>query len=374
MSMTLSYAHFAESALLVTNFESSRKVPLDRGYVCSETAEMDLAVHPTRVAIEATSACQLRCPSCPTATGETKPVLGLGFLHVNDFDHFLRDNPTVRNVELSNYGEAFLHPNLPAIFESAHNRGVRLSIANGANLNNIHEGVLEALVKYRVSTLSVSIDGASQETYSKYRVGGDYETVIAHIRQINAYKRQFDADFPKLQWQFIVFGHNEHEIPVARKLATELGMFFTLKLAWGEFSPIQNANYVKAELGAGFASRAEYEQQSGEEYLSDICAQLWDMPRINWDGKLLGCCRNFWGEFGPNVFTDGFVAAINSQRMRHSRAMLEGKSPASDDSPCTSCSVYIKRRENNRWLKRPQPRRTLPPGVHAMTFPARRTI
>src|SRR4051812_40693657 len=107
---------------------------------------MDI-IHPTRVAIEATSACQLRCPSCPTASGETKPLLGRGFLDPADFEKFLSDNPNVRDVELSNYGEVFLHPNLPAIFEIAAKRSVALGIVNGANLNNVKEGALEALIK-----------------------------------------------------------------------------------------------------------------------------------------------------------------------------------------------------------------------------------
>jgi MoaA/NifB/PqqE/SkfB family radical SAM enzyme len=315
---------------------------------------MEMTVNPTCVAIEATSVCQLRCPSCPTASGHTNQLLGRGFLDPVAFDNFLGDNPQVREVELSNYGEVFLHPGLAQILEIAANRKVRLTVVNGANLNTVRKGVLEALVKYQVAVLSISIDGASPQTYSKYRVGGDYEAVLANIRRINELKRNFNSRFPLLRWQFIVFGHNEHEIPLARKLAGEMGMSFALKLPWGNFSPIRNRNGVLTELGTGFASRAEYEEQHGQEYLSDICHQLWDWPHINWDGKLLGCCRNFWGEFGPNVFEQGFTAAMRSPLLQQSRAMLEGKAPAQDQSPCATCSVYIKRRAANRWIQRPE--------------------
>ncbi|MFL6515023.1 MAG: radical SAM protein [Chthoniobacterales bacterium] len=311
-----------------------------------------MVANPTRVAIEATSVCQLRCPSCPTASGDTKRVLGRGFLDPAEFDKFLSENPPVREVELSNYGEAFLHPRLAQIFEIAANRKVSLTIVNGANLNTVRDGVLEALVKFRVALLSVSIDGASSETYGKYRVGGNYEAVLANIRRINELKKEYNSRFPLLRWQFIVFGHNEHEIPLARKLAADLRMNFALKLPWGNFSPIRNRNQVLAQLGTDFASRAEYEEKNGEEYLSDICHQLWDWPHINWDGKLLGCCRNFWGEFGPNVFKEGLSAAMNSDLIRRSRSMLEGHAPADDESPCATCSVYITRRTNKRWLGR----------------------
>src|SRR4051812_12569373 len=120
---------------------------------------METQLNPTRVAIEATSFCQLRCPSCPTASGDTNRLLGRGFLDPAEFDRFLSNNPDVREVELSNYGEAFLHPNLAKIFELAAKRDVALTIINGANLNVAREGVLDALVKFRVRLLSVSIDG-----------------------------------------------------------------------------------------------------------------------------------------------------------------------------------------------------------------------
>jgi MoaA/NifB/PqqE/SkfB family radical SAM enzyme len=313
---------------------------------------MDTTVNPTRVAVEVTSACQLRCPSCPTASGLTQPVLGRGFLDPAEFDKFLAANPTIREVELSNYGEVFLHPNLAEIFEIGTRRNVSLSILNGANLNNVRAGILEALVKFRIAALSVSLDGASQETYAKYRVGSNYETVLSNIREINSFKKRYNSPFPLLQWQFIIFGHNEHEIPIARKMAAELGMSLALKLAWGNFSPVRNPTAVLAELGTDFGSRAEYERMTGEEYLSDICNQLWDRPQINWDGKLLGCCRNFWGEFGPNVFKNGFLPAVNSDLMGDARAMLEGKITARKDTPCATCSIYLKRMANKRWLNR----------------------
>jgi hypothetical protein len=57
-------------------------------------------------------------------------------------------------------------------------------------------------------------------------VGGIYEAVLANIRRINELKKRYNSFFPLLQWQFVVFGHNEHEIPLARKMATEFGISF----------------------------------------------------------------------------------------------------------------------------------------------------
>ena len=50
-----------------------------------------------------------------------------------------------------------------------------------------------------------------------------------------------------------------------------------------------------------FGTRTEFRERYGAEYLEGTCDQLWSGPQINWDGKVLGCCRNFWDEFGGNA-------------------------------------------------------------------------
>jgi len=82
-------------------------------------------------------------------------------------------------------------------------------------------------------SLTVSIDGASPKSYAQYRVKGDFDRVIGHIRRINDFKRKHRSGWPILTWQFIVFGHNEHEIETARKMAGELGMGFRAKMNVG---------------------------------------------------------------------------------------------------------------------------------------------
>ncbi len=311
---------------------------------------MNLRVNPTAARVEATPACQLRCPSCPTASGATKPLLGRGYLKAVDLERLLANSPQIRHVELSNYGELFLNPELLEIMAIAHGRGVTLSAQNGANLNTVKPDVLEGLVKYGFRTLTVSIDGVTQQTYQQYRVGGDLDVVLGNIRSINAHKQRYQSPLPLLVWQFIIFGFNEHEIEQAAMLAASLGMKFRVKLAWGDFSPVKDVGRIRKLLGHG--SRVEYQQQHGVEYMSFICNQLWDEPQINSDGKVLGCCRNFWMEFGGNAIEEGLEAVMNSEKMEYARQMLTGAAPQRDDIPCTTCSVYISRRTSGNWIKR----------------------
>lgn len=212
---------------------------------------------------------------------------------------------------------------------------------------------LEAVVKYRLRRMTCSIDGASEETYSVYRVRGKFAAVIENIRKINELKKLYHSPYPALRWQFIVFGHNEHEIPLAAKMARELSMDFRVKLTWDDdFSPVRDKDTVRRMTGIGAASRQEFTELHGKDYLANICHELWDRPAINWDGKVLGCCRNFWGDFGGGAFTEGLEASINGEKISYAREMLLGQKEARADIPCTTCEMYLKMAKRQRWLDR----------------------
>ena len=100
------------------------------------------------------------------------------------------------------------------------------------------------------------------------------------------------------------------------------------------------------------STRDEYAESEGEIYLGSICNQLWSNPQINWDGLLLGCCRNFWGDFGANVFSDGLKKAVNNEKIVYARDMLQGKRPARDDIPCTTCEMYLYMQDKNAYIIR----------------------
>jgi MoaA/NifB/PqqE/SkfB family radical SAM enzyme len=309
---------------------------------------------PRQIRLEASSFCQLRCPSCPTTGGFIHPAIGSGFLRYDDFRKLVDDNRQLERIELSNYGEALLNPELLMILEYAQQSGVAITLENGVNLNQARPSVLEGLVKYQVRSMTCSIDGARSETYRKYRVRGDFDRVIANIEAINGYKTKHQSKVPALCWQFVVFGYNEQEISLAREHANKLGMSFRTKLNWDPgFSPIRDAELVRRESGQQAATRAEYENIHGEKYLQKICHQLWDDPQINWDGKVIGCCRNFWQDFGGNAFTDGLARSLTGEKINYARKMLRGLAPPRSDIPCTSCEMYKAMRDRARFLERP---------------------
>ena len=312
-------------------------------------------LNPRRVRLETSTVCQLKCPSCPTASGETGKGLGAGFLPFENFKRFVDANPNVSRIEISNWGEIFLNKDIVRILEYAHKRNVALTAGNGSNLNTVSPDALRAVVRYKLRFITCSIDGATQETYSLYRVKGCFDAVLNNIREINKWKRHYRSFYPILRWQYVAFAHNEHEIIKAKALARELGMQFMLKLSWGplynkEFSPVKNRALIRKESGLDVADRDEYRERYGQEYMGrDVCLEMWHEPQVNIDGRLLGCSVNYWGDYG-NVFEDGFLNAVNSERINYARDMLMGKSAAQPGIPCSTCRIYANMKRHRQWI------------------------
>ena len=318
-------------------------------------------IKPGYIRIDASTICQLKCPVCPTAKGEIKENLGAGFLKLEDFKKIVDENSWITDIELSNWGEIFLSPDIGKIIEYAYIKKIRLHAANGVNLNNISDEVIEKLVKYKFARLNCSIDGASNETYSLYRKGGDFERVINNIKKINAIKEKNSSKLPILIWKFIVFGHNFNEIGKAKKIASELGMDFTLATAWDakydDTIAIKEQDkelineIIKKETGQSITiDRKEHYKKTGTKFSQKkACLMLWSSPQVNFDGKILGCCVNKWGDFG-DAFKEGLLMGINNNNLNHAREVLMGKKEVADNIPCIHCDFYKTMKKNNMWI------------------------
>ena len=309
-----------------------------------------MKINPFKIGLDASTVCQLKCPSCSNAHRRIAKTLGSKMLKFEDFKKIVDSNPWIRSIELSNWGEIFLNRELLKIVKYAYEKKIVLNAINGVNLNTVREEMLEGLVKYQFNVITCSIDGASSETYQIYRKGGDFKTVMANIRKINEFKVKYRSALPKLRWQFVAFGHNEHEILRARQMAHKLGMEFYVRLAWDGFSPVRNKDLVRVLSGNGVGSREEYQEKFGKIYLSEtICSQLWIQPQINCDGRVLGCCVNYWGDYG-NAFQEDLIGILNNEKMNYARAMLLGKKEQREDIPCSQCDCYKEMEKSNTWL------------------------
>lgn len=303
-----------------------------------------------KIALDFSTICQLECFLCPTGNKiNRKGIIGEGYLKFKDFKKFIDDNPNIKEIETSNYGEIFLNPELDKIIEYAFNKEIKLYARNGVNLNNITDENIKNLVRYNFKEITISIDGATNKTYKKYRKNGNFDKVIDNIKKINEVKEKKNSEFPKLIWQFIIFDYNMKEIFEAKKIADKLNMDFRVKLDW---SKKEKNGYKIEDIYSNKILRKII--KIDKIYNKNFCLQVWNYPRINWNGDLLGCCVNFKIDFG-NVFKDGLYNIINRKKYRNFKQKIldEKKSLC-----CKNCSIkntknikYIKKQIHNKEKK-----------------------
>jgi hypothetical protein len=203
------------------------KLPLKRDDV---PPERDLAVAPlpSRLYIECTAACNISCEQacCAPETGITR-TRHAGML---DFDLFTRvvneAGPSLGRIDFFNYGEAFLHKRAVEMCEHIKAAFPHIYLYTSTNGLAFSEEQVRRLVRSGIDEVTFSIDGATPESYVKYRRRGNFDKAIGNLRFAVDEKRRLGRDVPFINWRYILFSHNDSdaEMARARELATGIGV------------------------------------------------------------------------------------------------------------------------------------------------------
>ncbi len=107
-----------------------------------------------------------------------------------------------------------------------------LSVSTNGTL--IDEGWAERIVRLPFSHLTISIDGATPETFARLRRGSRLESVLTNLKRIQRWKEKLGSEFPYVDSFFVVMRSNFREIPKYLQLMREHGIsdvsFQTLEL------------------------------------------------------------------------------------------------------------------------------------------------
>ncbi|MDD5759464.1 MAG: radical SAM protein [Desulfobulbaceae bacterium] len=184
-----------------------------------------LLARPFGLLVDPSNSCPLRCPGClhNTYFRQHKNIIDWpdGLLSLDTFKLFLKQYaPYALYMHFFNWGEPLLNKNTPQFIKMA--KGFCLDTVLSSNLNVKFNA--DDLVHSGLDFLIMSVDGATQETYQRYRQGGDLELVISNIKKLVAAKKKYNMQSPRLLWQFLTFEHNVSEIPLAKEMAQNLGV------------------------------------------------------------------------------------------------------------------------------------------------------
>jgi len=182
---------------------------------------IDIASRPFGLELDPCNACTLACPGCVHSRRDLFDWPN-GMLSPDRMADFLRRyGPYAVQALFCNYGEPLLNPKTPEYIRSAKRYLVQTTISTSLSIQHFDA---DAYVQSGLDYMIVSIDGATQPTYERFRKNGNIELVSDNLRRLIAARDRAESQFPVIAWQFLAFEHNRHEIPAAIELATELGL------------------------------------------------------------------------------------------------------------------------------------------------------
>jgi len=298
-----------------------------------------LSSYPSIMMIEPTNLCNLKCPLCPTGSGAIKAPRG--HMKFENFKKIIDEcGDYLFNVTLWNWGEPFLNEDTYKMIDYAKSKRIFVRVSTNGHLLKDDKNI-ERIVRAGTDELIFSLDGATKETFLKYRQSGDFEGVIKNLKTLIETKKRLKTKTPFVELQFIVMRHNEHEIPRIREIAKEIGVD---KLKMKTVS-LEGANALGFGGDKNKIKKYKPTDEKYSRYTSDMrrkdmkneCVRLWVSSVINWDGSVSPCCNdpNRVFHFG-NVLEGGFKNVWNSPKyVGFRRAILKNKQKI---EMCRNCS------------------------------------
>ena len=273
---------------------------------------------PVRLWVELTSICNYRCIMCPNKDLEKEDK---GFM---DFDLYRKivdeAKDFVFEINLAHRGESMMHPELISAIEYAGANGIFTRLHTNGSL--LTDDLSHKIIRSGLDRLSFSFDGYDRETYEKIRVGGDFDKTLDNIVHFLELKKEARSKKPVTTIEVINFDQNSKDAFVEAK-----------KRFRSQFENLPLNSIVFKEMH-NWAGQIEKERQ-GKKYTA--CPFPWNALVIFWDGTVLPCTQDFFGDFvAGNVKNSSLKEIWNGEKMRHLRKKLAEGSIA-DLKACSRC-------------------------------------
>ena len=291
--------------------------------------------------IDPINVCNLRCPLCPTGLG----ILGRdrGKISIERYQSIIDQvKDYAFKVYLYNWGEPFLHPEIFEIISYTASR--RIEVHLSSNMNRFSAEMAEKVIDSGLDSLLVSMDGATQEVYERYRRRGNLAQVVENLKTLVAAKKRRGSAKPYIYLRVIINKHNENQIDAMRQMADEIGVdAFTIGSLY-----IDTTNPEQAKEWLPTDERFSPYDYSKPMVNTWHCSDLWESMTINWDGGVAPCCwlHNHKNDIA-NIFDQPVKELWNGDSYISSRRVfaLGGEKAGPVKNICTVCKgkpMYLK--------------------------------
>ncbi|MDO6687291.1 MULTISPECIES: radical SAM/SPASM domain-containing protein [unclassified Agarivorans] len=276
---------------------------------------------PVDVIVEVTNYCNLRCIMCPYPD-LTRSKGNMEFsIFKKIIDEISEVSPKTR-VWLAIMGEPLLLGNkLIDMIKYAKSKNVQVNLnTNAVYLDSeFGQNILNSGVDYII----VSIDGTSENSYSKIRVRGDFNKVVDNVSKVLEYKSKNSKIRTEIVSQFIVMEENEHEVEEFKKFWLSKGAIVK----------------VRPKLGWGDAVQASHLEQVRTEIERFPCAWLTRTVSIHWDGTFSQCDADYEGVYSPGSLLNNSIKEIWDNKIAKRRA--KHWIGDFDFEPCKDCNDWL---------------------------------
>lgn len=242
---------------------------------------------PVALSVEPTTHCNLRCPECPS--GLRKFSRPTGMLTTGLYESVIDElSPDLLYLLLYFQGEPYLHPQFNELVSYAHKKGIYT--ATSTNAHYLTDQRCMDTIESGLDRLIISIDGATQESYESYRIGGSLDKVLEGTKRLVQWKRKLKSRTPHVIFQFLVVRPNEHEIEAVKELATEAGVD-EVRFKTAQVYDHENGSPLIPTID----KYSRYRQNPDGKWriknkLLDQCWKMWHSSVVTWDGRVVPCC------------------------------------------------------------------------------------
>ena len=241
---------------------------------------------PYAIAFEPTTACNLKCPECPSGLRKfTRPTGNADFLL---FENTIKQtHKHAFYLTLYFQGEPLINPDFHKMVRKAKQNKFYVATSSNAHFFNKENAI--KTVESGLDKLIISLDGLTQETYSKYRIEGTLQKVLDGIENLVKAKKELGSSTPFIIVQFLAFSHNEHEIGSVKKIKNKLGVD-SVKIKSAQFYEPDRSDLIPENEELSRYKKTESGSYAIKNKIVNRCWRLWSSPVITQDGLVLPCC------------------------------------------------------------------------------------
>lgn len=267
----------------------------------------DVRIAPLKIDYEVSNTCNFRCSMCLLQEVIDK---GSPIMKYTDFKKSIDEQFGLIEVKLQGLGEPLLNVDFFKMVDICTERDIWVRTITNGSLLHMNDNY-KKLIDGKVGEISISIDGATKETFEKIRIGSNFEQIVENATMLNLYAEEKGEQWRTSCWM-LVQKDNYAEMEAMLDLAAKMKFTrFTYSVEVSGFGlerwqSINDAKSVKSIITEKYARHLIQKGKDlgievtfwdgSDKYICDdskdrICDWLFSRAFISADMKIVPCCE-----------------------------------------------------------------------------------